>query len=169
MPVPILLLIKYKKNTQMWQVEAHLRISFWYLLINLKSNYLLKKLLKWAYKKQTNYNTYNVAFLKKIKKKKPPEYIILHLCTKNLNDMIYNSWDIEHDRLKLVILGHFLLFYQKRTQKMKILKKMKKISGDIIITPLYQKSQSYDLRFLDTDWDGHIFLSFWAIFFSLLP
>ena len=41
------------------------------------------------------------------------------MCTKNLNDMIYSSWDIEHDILKLVILGHFLLFYQKRTQKTK--------------------------------------------------
>ena len=40
--------------------------------------------------------------------------------------MIHSSCDIEHDRLKLVILGHFLLFYQKRTQKIKILKKMKK-------------------------------------------
>ena len=29
---------------------------------------------------------------------------------------------------------------------------MKKIAGDIITTHEYQKSQSYDLRFLDTDW-----------------
>ena len=41
--------------------------------------------------------------------------------------MIYSSWDIDHDRLKLVILGHFLPFYQKRTQKIKILKKWKKL------------------------------------------
>ena len=27
---------------------AHLRISFWHLLMNFKNNYLLKKLLKWA-------------------------------------------------------------------------------------------------------------------------
>ena len=39
--------------------------------------------------------------------------------------MIYSSWDVEHNILKLVILGHFLLFYQKRTQKIKILKKLK--------------------------------------------
>ena len=36
--------------------------------------------------------------------------IILHLCTKNLDHMIYSSWDIECDRLKLVFMGHFLLF-----------------------------------------------------------
>ena len=45
------------------------------------------------------------------KTKKTPAYIIiLHLCTKNLDDMIYSSWGIEHDRLKSVILGHFFAF-----------------------------------------------------------
>ena len=34
----------------------------WYLLINLKSNYLLKTLLKWANKKCKNFNIYNVVF-----------------------------------------------------------------------------------------------------------
>ena len=28
-----------------------------------------------------------------------------------LDDMIYNSWDVECDQLKLVIMGHFLSFY----------------------------------------------------------
>ena len=32
---------------------------------------------------------------------------MLQLCTKNLYDMIYISWDKERDRLKLVIFGHF--------------------------------------------------------------
>ena len=65
--------------------------------------------------------------------------------------MIYSSWDIEHDRLKVVILGHFLFFYQKRGKKKQNFEKMKKIARDIIITYVYQKSQSYDLRFLDTE------------------
>ena len=39
------------------------------------------------------------------------DIFILHLCTKNLDDMTYSSWYTEHDRLKLVILGYFLLFY----------------------------------------------------------
>ena len=43
--------------------------------------------------------------------KKPPGYvIILHLCTKNLDHIIYSSWGIECDRVKLVIIGHFLPF-----------------------------------------------------------
>ena len=47
---------------------AHLRISVWHLLINLKNNYSLKKLLKWANKKCKNFNINNVVFKKKIKK-----------------------------------------------------------------------------------------------------
>ena len=41
---------------------------------------------------------------------------------------------------------------------------MEKIAGDIIFTYVYQKSQSYDLRFLNTDWYKQTFLSFWTIF-----
>ena len=36
--------------------------------------------------------------------------------------MIYSSWDIEQNLLKLVILGHFLPFYHQKTPKIKILK-----------------------------------------------
>ena len=35
------------------------------------------------------------------------DIIIFHLCTKNRDDMIYSSWDIESNRLKLVIMSHF--------------------------------------------------------------
>ena len=41
--------------------EEHLRISVWHLLMNLKNNYLLKKLLKWSNKKCKNFNIYNIA------------------------------------------------------------------------------------------------------------
>ena len=44
---------------------ANIRISVWHLLIKLKNNYLLKKLLKWANIKYKNFNIYNVVFLKK--------------------------------------------------------------------------------------------------------
>ena len=37
--------------------------------MNLKNKYLLKKLLKWANKKQINFNIYSVAFFKKDKEK----------------------------------------------------------------------------------------------------
>ena len=40
--------------------------------------------------------------------------------------MIYSSEDIEHDRLKLVILGQFLPFYPPRNQKNLNFETMKK-------------------------------------------
>ena len=43
----------------------------------------------------------------------------------NLDDTIYNSWDMEQNILKLVILDHFLPFYPTKTPKIKILKNEK--------------------------------------------
>ena len=40
-----------KKSHICEESGAHLKISFWHLLMNLKNKYLLKKLLKWANKK----------------------------------------------------------------------------------------------------------------------
>ena len=76
--------------------------------MNLKNNYLSKKLFKRANKKCKNFNIYNAALKKR---KTPGDFIILHLCSKNLDDMIYSSGDVECDRLKLVIMDHFLPFY----------------------------------------------------------
>ena len=45
------------------------------------------------------------------KNKETPGDFILRLCTKNLDDMIYSSRDIECERLKLGIVGYFLPFY----------------------------------------------------------
>ena len=61
--------IKLKKSHTCEEGDSHLRISVWHLFINLKNNYLLKKLLKWANKKCKNFNIYDVrTFLKKLKK-----------------------------------------------------------------------------------------------------
>ena len=49
---------------------AHHRISVWHLLINLKNNFLSKKLLKWANKKYKYFNIYkNLKNHKKNKEK----------------------------------------------------------------------------------------------------
>ena len=67
--------------------------------------------MKQANKKCKNSNIYNAVFFRKIKKR-PGDIIILHLCTKNMiDDMIYSSGDTKCDKLKLVIMGHFLPFY----------------------------------------------------------
>ena len=61
-----------RKNTQMWRRWGTPQFFFFFflhLLMNLKNNYLLKRLLKWANKNVKNSNIYNVVFfLKKIKK-----------------------------------------------------------------------------------------------------
>ena len=66
-------------------------------------------------------------------KNKNRDIIILHLCTKNLYDTIYSSWDVAHDKLNLVILVDFLPFYLPENPKTQNLKKMKKLTEDIII------------------------------------
>ena len=62
------------------------------------------------------------------------DIIILRKCTINDNHMMYGSWDMKRDRQNfLVILDCFLTFYPLTTQKVKILKKLKKTPGDIIL------------------------------------
>ena len=63
----------------------------------------------------------------------PRDIIILHMCT--INEKSYDhSWDMERDGQNfLSFWTMFCTFTLLTTQKIKILKKMKKISGDIII------------------------------------
>ena len=81
--------------------------------------------------------------LKKIKKN------ICRYHYQNLDDMICSSWDIEKNILKLVILGQFLPFYippkNPQNKKFEKWKNFLEISSFIHV---YQKSQSYDVRFL---------------------
>ena len=72
----------------MWGTSQNFFLEF---TDELEKQIFIKKLLKWANRKQNNFNIYNVAFFKKRQRKTPGDIIILHLCTKNLNDMIYSS------------------------------------------------------------------------------
>ena len=58
---------------------AHLRISIWHLLMNLKNSYFLRKLLKWTNRKQNDFSIYNDAFLLKKYRKTPVDIIIKNL------------------------------------------------------------------------------------------
>ena len=94
-----------KKSHTCEESGNHLRISVWNLLINKKHNYLLKKLLKWANKKCKNFNIYTVYFFKKNKEKHLDlDKLFFYICAPKNLDMIYSSWYIECDRLKLVIV-----------------------------------------------------------------
>ena len=68
-----------KKSHTCEKDGAHLKISFWNLLINLKTNIYLKN---------------NVAFFKKIKKNTWRYYFTrftFYFCNKSLDNMIYSS------------------------------------------------------------------------------
>ena len=56
---------KQKKSHTCEEGGAHLRISFWHLLMNLKNKLLLKKLLKWANKNKIVVIFTMLHFLKK--------------------------------------------------------------------------------------------------------
>ena len=89
--------------------------------MNLKNKYLLKKLLKWTNIKCKNF-TYNVAFKKK-RRKTPGDIMI------QISMISSSSWDTEQNKLKLVILGHFLPFHPpKKPPKIKVFNKMKKVA-----------------------------------------
>ena len=80
----------------------------------------------------------------------PKITIILHMCTKNHNHMMYGCWDTEWDRQNcLSFCVIFCPFSPLNTWKIKILK-LKKTPGDIVIlyTYLHHKWQSHDVWFL---------------------
>ena len=80
------------KKSRIWRGVALLRIPFWHLLIDEleKQLFTKKKLLKWANKNNWRYQCYTPVYQKSW-----------------WSDLIYSSWDTQHDRLKLVTLDHF--------------------------------------------------------------
>ena len=78
--------------------------------------------------------------------------------------MIYSSWDVKQNILKLIISGHLLSFYPHKNSKIKILNTEKIYWRYHHFTHVYQKSQSYEVQFLRYKWDRENFLSFWANF-----
>ena len=135
--------------------------------MNLKNKYLLKKLLKWANKKQNNYNINNVAFFKR-KGKTAGDIIILHRCRKNLDDMIYSSWDTQPGRLKLIILGHFWPFYPPNNPKNQNFEKKKKLL-EISFYTCTENHNHMKYSSWDTEWERQNFLSFWTVFCPFTP
>ena len=83
-------------------------------------------------------------------KKPSGDIIILHMCTKNYDQMIYASWDIVRDRCNCYFSfwAIFCPFTPPTAQKIMILNKWKKMPGDIIILHKCTKLWSDDVRFL---------------------
>ena len=91
-------------------------------------------------------------------------------CVPQMTIMMYGSWYIKHDRqFFLSFWVIFCPFTPLTIQKIKILKKWKKLLEILSFTQVYHKWQSYDIWFLryelqQTDFFGHL----WP-FFALLP
>ena len=70
--------------------------------------------------------------------------------------------------LKLVALGHFCPFTPRKTKKIKILKKWKKIAGDIILHMRTKNHNQMMNSSWDTEWHRQNFRHF-GPYFALLP
>ena len=92
------------------------------------------------------------------------------MCTINDNHMIYDSWDMEHDRQNFLSFWTiFWTFTPLTTQKIKILKNKKTTWRYYHFTHVYHKWQSYNIWFLKYQaWQTNFFCHF-GLFFALLP
>ena len=88
---------------------AHPRISVWHLLMNLKNNYLLKKLLKWANKEMW----ISISSIQK----NTWRYHYFTPCVSKILIIWSTVLEIYCDRTKLVIIGHFFPFYPTNDPK----------------------------------------------------
>ena len=101
------------------------------------------------------------------KMKKPPEGIILHMCSINDNHMMCGSWDMEHDGQNFLSRWTiFCPFILLTSRKIKIIKKRKeKTPGDIIILRKCTRNNNHMMYgSWDMERDRENFLSCWTIF-----
>ena len=111
-------------------------------------------------------------------KKFAGDIIILHMCPKNHNHMMYGSWYTEWDRQDFfVILGHFLSFYHpfappNDLKKSKFWKRKRKKCLDILsfYTYMYSINEHHMIYgFWNLRCDRQKVLSFWVIFCPFSP
>ena len=83
-------------------------------------------------------------------KKMPGDIILLHMCGKNYDQMMYRSWDILRNRCNCYfsVWAIFWTYTTLTTRKIKILKKWKNTWRYHHFTYVYQKLWSDDVPFL---------------------
>ena len=84
--------------------------------------------------------------------------------------MIYSSWDIECDKLKLIIMGHFLPFSPTPPKNQKIwnFEKMKNLLDIIILRKCTKNHNHMRYGSWDIEWDTDFF-GYFGLFFAILP
>ena len=107
------------------------------------------------------------------KKTQPGDIIILSMCTKNYDQMMYNSWDTVCDRCNCYFSfwAIFYTFTPLKAKKIKIFERMKKRPENIIILQMCTKN--YDQMMYsswDMVWDKcNCYFWSWAIFCPFTP
>ena len=132
-------------------------------MMNLKNNYLLKKLLKWANKKCKNFNINNVAFLLK-NKEKHLEISLFYNCAPK----ILMIWFTVLEIWSMTDWAIYCPFTPLITWQIKIWKKQKK---HLEMSSVYTFAPKIMIIWcmLPEIWsETDNLLSFWAIF-ALLP
>ena len=152
----------------MWRRWGTTQKLFLAFTDELEKQIFIKKLLKWANKKQNNLNIFNAAFFwKKIKTSTNRYHYFTPVHKKSWS---YDLQFLRHGvwQTPLVILSFFALLPHKNLKK-KNFEKMKQIAGDINILHMCTKNHNHMMyNFWDTECDRQDFLSFWAIF-SIFP
>ena len=145
-----------------WVTPQNFCLTF---INELENSYLIKRLLKWVNNKCKNFNINNAVFLNDKEK---------HLEISSFTTVYQKYWDIERNRLKLVIM-FFSPFHPlplppppKNRKKIGFLKKWEKQLQTSSFYALYQKPQSYEVWFLIQSETDIIFCQI-GLFFSLLP
>ena len=114
--------------------------------------------------------TWKIIILKKWKKI-ASDIIILHMCTKNHNHMMYASWKMECNRQKFLSFWTiFCPFTTQLTPKLKIWKKCTKRPRNIILLHMCTINEDHVMYgSSDIRHKKQSFWSFWVIFCPLTP
>ena len=140
------------KNQNFQKLKKSQKISF-YAGVTINANYMM---YYWA--RQTKFfvildhilhfyppNSLKNQNFEKVKKR-PGDIVISHMFTINDNQMMYGSWDMEHDRQNFLLFWNvFCPFNPLTTQKIKIFKKWKKPWRYYHFIHAYKEWQSYDV------------------------
>ena len=92
------------------------------------------------------------------------DIITLHMRTINENQMIYGSWDMEHDKQNFCHFGPFLPFYAPNNPKNQNFEKMKNTPGDITILNICAINDNHMMYgSWDIERDRPTILLFWTL------
>ena len=146
-----------KKITHMWRRWGTPQTFFLVFTDELEKQIFTKKLLKWANKKQNNFNIYKCYILKKIKiKKNTWRYYFTPVYQESqwyhLQFLRYRAWQSE--------IGNFRSFFAvlpPKNQKNLNFEKVKKNCWRNHFMHVYQKSHHIMYRSWDIEWDRQNF------------